>query len=415
MFDQLYVRPTFLARHRGAPMAQERINYLSHLFGQGSGWDSLRQTAAYLLVIAGRLELDEQAARSVTLEEIDLAAMRWARHRPKNKRWNPGHRSPKVFRSIAIRWLQFIGRLKIAEPVNRFEPLLAAFDEYMLKERGLSVVTQRSHRWFANRFLDQLGMSHNSLADLTINEVDAAFNALIQSSGYSRASIQTIAGHLRVFLRFAEARNWCRKGLAAIVKGPRVYSLDSLPAGPSWDDVKRLLALTEGDDVAAIRNRAILMLLAMYGLREGEVIRLRLEDFDWRAERLSVYSSKSRKTQILPLSQAVGDAVLRYLKKGRPHSKYREVFLSLRAPIQPLHGLWPIVALRLRRLGATTAHYGPHALRHACATHLLAKGLSLKQIGDHLGHRDPNTTRVYAKVDLVGLRKVADLDLGGLI
>jgi integrase len=111
----------------------------------------------------------------------------------------------------------------------------------------------------------------------------------------------------------------------------------------------------------------------------------------------------------------VGDAILRYLQAGRPRSHHREVFLTLQAPIRPLRNINYVVAHRLRPLGLSIPHPGPHALRHACATHLLAEGLSLKEIGDYLGHQSPDATRIYAKVDLVGLCRVADFDLGGLL
>ena len=88
--------------------------------------------------------------------------------------------------------------------------------------------------------------------------------------------------------------------------------------------------------------------------------------------------------------------------------------MSLQYPICPLGNVWRIVAKRLRPLGVSLPHHGPHCLRHACASHLLTRGLSLKEIGDHLGHRRPESTRIYAKVDLTGLRQVADFDLGGL-
>jgi len=91
------------------------------------------------------------------------------------------------------------------------------------------------------------------------------------------------------------------------------------------------------------------------------------------------------------------------------------MFLCIYAPIRPLGEMWPIVGKRLRSFGVSLRHHGPHSIRHACATHLLAQGLSLKEIGDYLGHRNPDTTRIYAKVDLIGLRQVADLDLGGLL
>ena len=141
-----------------------------------------------------------------------------------------------------------------------------------------------------------------------------------------------------------------------------------------------------------------------------------LEDFDWQREVLTVRHGKRQRPRLYPLCRAVGDAVLRYLQQVRPKSVRREVFLKLRAPFGPLSCclLGHLVRQRLRALGGTWAHSGPHALRHACATHLLEQGLSLKEIGDHLGHQCPETTRLYAKVDLVGLRAVGDFDLEGL-
>jgi integrase len=158
------------------------------------------------------------------------------------------------------------------------------------------------------------------------------------------------------------------------------------------------------------------MLFAIYGLRRGEVSRLRLEDLDWEHEVFRVVSSKTSRVRTYPLTRSVGDAILRYLQEVRPRSSHREVFLSLRPPFRPVHtSLWALVAKRLRSLQVSPPHYGPHALRHACATQLLAAGLSLKEIGDQLGHTAPNTTRIYAKVDLTGLREVADFDMGGVL
>jgi site-specific recombinase XerD len=285
----------------------------------------------------------------------------------------------------------------------------------MLNERGLAVATRRGRRFVINGFLSKMIAAGDSPTVLTIRDIDAYLQSLGEQGGHSRASLQMIAGCLRAFCRYGATRGWCGNGLAEAIKSPRVYSLDSLPSGPSWEDVKRLLALTEGNKPANIRDRAILMLLAIYGLRAGEVLQLRLEDFDWESELLSVRCSKTRKGRIFPLSRPVGDAVLRYVRQVRPRTSHREVFLTLLAPIRPVRALWAIVAKRLRHLGVTTTHHGPHALRHACATHLLSEGLSLKQIGDHLGHCDPDATRIYAKVDISGLRKVADVDLGGLL
>lgn len=142
---------------------------------------------------------------------------------------------------------------------------------------------------------------------------------------------------------------------------------------------------------------------------------MRLEDIDWEHDVFRVVSSKTGRVRTYPLTHVVGNAILRYLQRARPRSSHREVFLSLRFPFGPLRSsLWQMVGRRLQSLQVSLPHYGPHSLRHACASRLLATGLSLKEIGDQLGHIDPDTTRVYAKVDLVGLREVADVDLGGV-
>jgi integrase len=160
----------------------------------------------------------------------------------------------------------------------------------------------------------------------------------------------------------------------------------------------------------------MLMLFAIYGFRAGEVINLRLEDLDWEHELLRVVSSKTKRVRTYPLMRSVGDAILRYLQEVRPRSTHRALFLSLYPPFGPLRAVsQDVVARRLKSLGVSLPHYGPHALRHACATRLLADGLSLKEIGDQLGHTNPETTRIYAKVDLAGLRQVADFELGGVL
>jgi integrase/recombinase XerD len=117
------------------------------------------------------------------------------------------------------------------------------------------------------------------------------------------------------------------------------------------------------------------------------------------------------------LLPCVGESILRYVQKVRPRRGYREVFLTSRAPIRPLSAsaLSTMVSERFRALDIRSLRSGAHALRHACAGRLIAQGLSLKEIGDHLGHRSAYSTRTYAKVDLAGLREVADLSLGGLL
>lgn len=178
----------------------------------------------------------------------------------------------------------------------------------------------------------------------------------------------------------------------------------------------RLITSMETDHPEDIRDRPIVMLCAIYGFRASEVASLRLEDLDWEHNLLSVQRCKRRGTQVYPLVPSVGNAILRYLCELRPHSPRREVFLTHHPPFRPLSGsaLFHVISPRLTKLGIRALHRGAHALRHACAEHLVAEGFSLKEIGDHLGHRSAEATRIYAKVDLASLREVARFDLGGL-
>ena len=187
--------------------------------------------------------------------------------------------------------------------------------------------------------------------------------------------------------------------------------------GPIWSDVERLLISTRGDRPREIRDHAILLLFALYAFRSGEVAALQLEDLHWHRELIVVARPKQRRAQEYPLVPTVGEAILRYLQQVRPRCARRELFLTLKAPFRPLSagGLYHVVSSRLSQLHIQSLRHGPHSLRHACASHLLAEGFSLKEIGDHLGHRSAYATRTYAKVDLVGLRAVANFDLGGLV
>ena len=153
-------------------------------------------------------------------------------------------------------------------------------------------------------------------------------------------------------------------------------------------------------------------------MRSSEVVNLRLEDLDWKNERIYLQRAKRSKPQIFPLSQTVGEAILRYLKEVRPNNfLIKEVFITRRPPYRPLKtsAIYQVVSRRLKPLKLKIKHHGPHALRHGCATHLINEGVSLKEISDHLGHQRLDTTRIYAKVDLTNLRKVAAFELKDLL
>lgn len=168
----------------------------------------------------------------------------------------------------------------------------------------------------------------------------------------------------------------------------------------------------------AIRDYAVLLLLSVYGLRSGEVTGLKLKDIDWRNELLYLRRVKNCAPQKLPLLPVVGEAIIRYIKEMRFNDgKDEYLFLHKRAPHQKLStsAIYIMVRGALKDKGIELRHYGPHSLRHGCATHLINTGCSLKEIADLLGHVQLDTTRIYAKVDLANLRKIADMDWEGIL
>lgn len=418
MFEQLFERPHALARQRNGPLAEERLRYLTHCADLQMAQRTLRGIAIYILIVARDLQLANRPGERITGAEIETAADRWANRQPRPPIMRGTHYARLRFIGHATRWLTFLGRLQSPPPAPcPHADHIARFADFMRSERGLSSHTVTYRCRSIHDFLTRLTTAGLRFETVTIAQVDDLLARQVREEGYARGTVQTYASTLRAFFRFAEARGWCRPGLADAVMAPRVFPHEGLPTGPSWDDVNRLLAAIADDEPAHVRDRALVLLLAVYGLRAGEAIALRLDDFDWEREMLTVPCGKGQKPRVYPLCRPVGDAVLRYLREVRPVSTRREVFLTLRAPFRPLNrgGLGRAVTRRLRALGVELTHYGPHALRHACATHLLERGLSLKEIGDHLGHRSPETTRIHAKVDLTGLRNVADFGLEGLV
>jgi site-specific recombinase XerD len=313
-------------------------------------------------------------------------------------------------------FLRYLGRLCTAPAAEagRYDAKLTEFIAAQQEVRWLSETTCRSARWQIARFLDYLEQRGVALGDVGATDVDAFFERMSQQ--WSRSSLHTSAKMLRAWFGYCETRGWMRSGLAEAILLPRIYRHEGLPLGPTWDAVGQMLAETNGDDPASIRDHAIILLLSVYGLRSGEVRRLRLDGIDWAHDRIRFVRSKSRCKETILLEPRVGNAIARYLRDGRPKTESRIVFLTLRAPHRPLSagGLYNVVKGHLSKQGLPKKGRGPHGLRHACARHLVESGRSFKEVGDHLGHRSPDATRIYAKVDLTSLRRVAFDELGGL-
>lgn len=410
-FEQLFRRAETVQRYRAAPLCRSRLLYLDHRCELGTSHSELRRIACVQLGAVQCMQLGDEG--EVEPAEVAAAAERWAGS-------DPGRRDPGEARRVFLRhaggWLRFAGRLEqpTAVPLPHGD-FVGEFAEDM-RERGWSTATIRCYRCRAEQFVR--GFGARPLAEVKLEDIDRALGVPSARDGKprSRHTIRTHAHCLRSFFRFAARRGLCGPGLAATIPVPRIYRDEGLPTGPSRQQVQCLLASVEGPRPADLRDRALLLALAVYGLRCGELSGLLLDDINWDAETFRVRCPKPGRTGLYPLSRRCGDALARYLREARPRSAAREVFLSLHPPTRPLSaaGISRVVRRRLRRAGIECQRPGAHALRHACAQHLLDKRFAMADIGDYLGHRRISSTAVYAKVDLAGLRQVADFDLGDL-
>jgi site-specific recombinase XerD len=415
MFDQLFKSPEALSRHSAAPYAEERRQYLAACARQGNSHSTLVFTAQDLFWVADKLSIYPDL-RQVTPEQVRAVAGDWRkRERACGHVLNKAFTRQRYLR-LAASWLRFLGYLHTpAEPIP-FEQRLREYCHWAREERGLSEATLKQFRSQIGHFLRWYGTLERDFADVQVNDADT-YLARGGANGWCRVTVNNVATALRCFFRYCAQRHWTRS-LSDGIQGPRIYALEGLPAGPDWSDVRRLLASLDPKNPTDVRDRPILMLMAIYGMRSGEVAALRLEHLDWEHDRLHVPRSKQRETQVYPLLPSVRDALVRYLQRVRRRpSVHRRVFLTVVPPFRPIsvNGLYHVAAHRLKALGVRTAHHGPHSLRHACAARLIADGLSLKEIGDHLGHRSTSATRTYAKVNLHGLREVAAFDVGELL
>jgi site-specific recombinase XerD len=307
------------------------------------------------------------------------------------------------FVRVARAWLAYLGRLHRPTEIIPFQKYLDAYSSWATNDRGLSDTTVDSVRGYIKEFLRWYSALGRPLSDVRVTDIDV-YLAQGAARGWQRISVCNIVGVLRRFFRFTGSAR-TSSTLADAIQGPRIYAYEGIPQAPSWADVRRLLGTLDPNRPADIRDRAVLMLFAIYGLRASEVAKLRLEHLDWDRDLLHVHRLKQRRTQTYPLLPSVGNALIKYLKEVRRPSAHREVFQTLRSPYCPMSraAFYYVVATRLEALGVRSKHRGPHCLRHACATHLLADGLSFRvAIISVIAAAQP---RIYAKVDMRGLQK----------
>lgn len=295
------------------------------------------------------------------------------------------------------------------ESISEIEQWVCRYDAHLVRFWGLTSATRREYLLFVRRFLTlQFASGAPNWAKLngvTVADFVRQEAARLNNSGRRRPGTA-----IRSLLRFLVSEGLISAGLEKAIPCLRQHKHASLPVHLSDVQITEVLNACRCDTPLGLRNRAVLLLLARLGIRAKEVTALRLEDLDWIEGKLVIRSSKSLRERSLPLSREVGNALVAYLRHGRPSSPSRFVFLRHTGCCTPLTtsgAVTQIVRRTLRRANIELPRMGAHVFRHTAATQMLCRGATFKEIADVLGHKSIETTGIYAKLDLAGLAAVS--------
>jgi integrase/recombinase XerD len=393
---------TVLHMHEG-PLAPYIDSYAAEIHAEGYACGSARSQIRLIANFSRWMVKHRIAAQEITAEHFQSYLRSSARNRCNG-------RSDHATLNRLLKLLMRQGI--IPEPPSHTSTpsvqLQEEFQGYLLRERELALTTVGGYLRFVGEFLAEcFGAGPVDLSSLRAATVTGFVQRRAASINSKRVKVMTTA--LRSFLRFARYRGDLNTDLAACVPSVANWSLSTVPRDLPAEQVELVLASCNRQTALGKRDFAILLLLARLGLRAGEIAALTLEDLDWQTGAVTVCGKAGRYSQ-LPLPSDVGEAIADYLRNGRPRSLSRCVFLRERAPSNGFRGheaIGAVVKYALARAGINSPRKGAHQFRHGLACRMLRQGASLAEIGELLRHRSPQTTAIYAKVDIASLAALA--------
>jgi site-specific recombinase XerD len=406
VIDQLFVKPSALARHRRTPCGAFLDGYLQRLKEEGFAGAVLRSRVC-VITRFGEYLMSVGVGEMTAVNERTEAGF----YALEERRNRGSVHCPDLVRKARMITREFLRHAGVGPRSECQEmAMVSAFCVWLLTDCGLQSRSVEAYASVVKQFLGHLG-GDGSLASLQRVEIaDVEAFLVARSHRLGRQAMALTCCAVRSLLRFAFLRGWVARDFSTLVITPRLYSLERLPCALDWDVVQRLVNDVDVATPVGLRDRAILLLLATYGVRAGEIVLLRLEDVDWRREAICFRRSKDGAPLRFPLTQPVGEAILGYLQGGRPKGPERALFLRSRAPFVALSRgsavSW-VVRKHLQLAGVDSKRQGAHVIRHSLAVHLLRCGHPLKTISDMLGHREPSVAFHYTKLDLDALRGVA--------
>jgi site-specific recombinase XerD len=404
VINQLFTLPSTIERLRQGPLSEHLDAYAAAVAKQGYTHHSIGRQIVAIADFSRWLKHKHLDIEALDQQVVD----RFLRLRRRQQRVGRGDRKALDRMLSMLRQKGVVKPCRPAAVDNARSKVASAFSCYLLQELGRSPSTTKNYVPFIDQFLKERFQNRTpDLALLRAPDVTGFVTRHAHQLSPVRAGIMVTA--LRSFFRYLLHRGAIATDLAGCVPTVPNWSLSTLPRYLPAAAVERLLKRCDRKTAVGRRNHAILLLLARLGVRAGEVIKLSLDDIDWASGQITIHGKGGRSAQ-LPLPADVGTALAAYLRRDRPASASRRVFLRHRAPLTGFANpstLSSIVRRALKHAGIESAHTGAHVLRHSLATSMLRQGGSLDEIGELLRHQSPNTTAIYAKVDVAALHTLA--------
>lgn len=323
--------------------------------------------------------------------------------------------SPRKERQRCLHHLfLYLAAIKVVMP-PKLEPIITAYSwvldpyvRHLRDEREVAPVTLKRHFRHITAFLDDLKDAVQRVRLRALGP-DAAEARITHHLKTSKDNVAALSSSLRQFLGYCALHGHTKTDYSGLVPRARTYRHASLPRGVDDSALERVLSLIDRDSANGARDYAVMLVLMAYGVRAISACRLALEDIDWPQSKIRFRAQKGGKEVVVPLIDAVGEAIIQWLRHRDPRTPYREVFLSTKAPHGPLSNLAisKVVQTLMHKAGVHQPGRGAHTLRHSWAIRALQNDQPIKAIADVLGHRYIDTTYIYAKADLKMLRQVA--------
>ena len=403
MLEQLYSRPTTITQLHTGPLGAYIDGFAERFSKEGYSSSTLR----------AKIRVVDMLGKWLTIKRIDLAALDEGRVEEfLESRRRRGFVTGTVSAASKqlLSYLRAVGAVPAATLLDSdtLPSVEKEYAEYLARERGNTAPTIRYQLLIARRFLaERFGLGTIEYSQLCAADVTQF--TLRHAYAFKRRTSQTMLSSLRSFLRFLYIRGETPNDLTGCVFKVADWHLAGLPNYLEPKQVELLLQGVDRMTPSGRRDYAILLLLARLGLRACEVVNLGLEDIDWEAGTITI-QGKSNHHNCLPLPQDVGEAIVEYLRRGRPECSSRKVFVRAVAPNRELTSSSAITCIVKRYLLQASLHparMGAHVLRHSLATRMIRGGNTLDEIGDILGHQFRTSTEIYAKVAITSLRKLA--------